>query len=153
MDRNVGTTAPKMTANAAEQWRQSYREYRQRKHAGKSNYRLPIFIINLEQANGAKSMPTISLDSTKLEPSLPRKPRSMVDANKSDDLATSINKNERKMFHKIKAIARPKSTQRHLSQQDDKDQVAIDMNENFEAPYVSFHLGKPVNGANDKEMP
>ena len=33
--RQLGMTAPKMTADATEKWRQSYRRYRQRKHAEK----------------------------------------------------------------------------------------------------------------------
>ena len=35
-DKNFGKTAPKMTAEAAERWRSSYRKYRHQKHQEKS---------------------------------------------------------------------------------------------------------------------
>jgi len=38
MCRRLGQTAPKMTAEAAEKWRQLYQHYRHRKHAEKSSF-------------------------------------------------------------------------------------------------------------------
>jgi hypothetical protein len=150
VDRNVGITAPKMTAEAAEKWRQSYKEYRQRKHAGRKQ----------ATQNGTKSMPLLSLDSSKLEPPLSRKHRSMGTTEKDQDPKPMIDKNERKLHHKIKAIAKPRSTQRHLSQpegdtQQKADQIAIQMDGDFEAPHVSFHLSKEENGNGSgvKEVP
>lgn len=37
-EHRLGMTAPKMSAEAAERWRQSYRRYRHRKHQEKSKY-------------------------------------------------------------------------------------------------------------------
>uniref|UniRef100_A0A914DMS1 Uncharacterized protein n=1 Tax=Acrobeloides nanus TaxID=290746 RepID=A0A914DMS1_9BILA len=149
VDRNVGITAPKMTAEAAERWRQNYKEYRQRKHAGRKQ----------ATQNGTKSMPLLSLDSSKLEPSLSRKHRSMGTTEKDQDPKPMIDKKERKLHHKIKAIAKPRSTQRHLSQpegdtQQKPDQIAVQMDGDFEAPHVNFHVGKENgNGKGVKEVP
>lgn len=49
--RTFGETAPKMTAEAAEKWRQSYRRYRHRKHLEKSEIRLHFFVSCIQFRN------------------------------------------------------------------------------------------------------
>lgn len=44
-EQRLGMTAPKMSAEAAEKWRQSYRRYRHRKHQEKSNFLIECFIF------------------------------------------------------------------------------------------------------------
>lgn len=46
-ERRLGVTAPTMSAEAAERWRQSYRKYRHKKHLEKRKFNL----VNIKNLN------------------------------------------------------------------------------------------------------
>lgn len=103
--RTFGETAPKMTAEAAEKWRQSYRRYRHRKHLEKSKSSFIELFQNM-------ILEMRRMNSTEGDGAADPEKQTSADAGTEQTKPRLTTHRERKIHRHIKEIARPRSQDR-----------------------------------------